>query len=106
MTDQSDKLLRAQTYSSQLVQLITKQTMDPHLYFERKYTAEINRADSAEAVIEILNGIALWLTSPEFGQESLDRLERDLDLAGLPSVASIRTLHDSGAGALLEFLER
>ena len=106
MVDQSNSLARAQSYSKRLLQLITKQTMDPHLYFERKYSAEIDRADSAQAVIEILNGIALWLTSPSFGQGSLDRLERELDRAGLPSVASIRNLHDTGSGPLREYLKQ
>ena len=106
MTNQKTKLQRAQAYSSQLVQLITKHVMDPHLYFEKKYLAEIDRADSAKAVLDILDGIAHWLTSPAFGRESLECLERDLELAGLPSVASIRNLRDNGTGALLEFLEK
>ena len=106
MTDQSTKLLRAKFYSSKLIQLITKQMMDPHLYFERKYSAEIDRVDSVEAVVEILDGIALWLTSTEFGPESLVRLERELTLAGLPSIDSIHDLRKTGAGALQEFLDQ
>lgn len=106
MTNRSIKLLRAQAYASKLIHLLTKQSMDPHLYFERKYLAEINCAASAEAVVEILDGIALWLTSPDFGPDSLDRLEQELTSAGLPSIASFRSRCATGSGAWQEYLEQ
>ena len=71
-------------------QLIAGLAVDPHGYFEKKYTARIANARSAHEINGVVAQLVQWVGSSSISPEERDRLDRELSQRGLPSLAELR----------------
>ena len=65
--------------------------MDPHGYFEKKYTARIENATSESEIRGVLTQLLQWAISSDIAASERERLEHELDDHGLPSLDELRT---------------
>ena len=71
-------------------QLFAKLAMDPHGYFEKKYTARIENATSENEIRSVLTQLLQWAVSSEIAASERERLESELEDHGLPSLDELR----------------
>jgi hypothetical protein len=69
-----------------LARLIAGLAVDPHGYFEKKYTARIESADSDVEISHVLAQLLQWAGSPEITEIEREKLDRELSDRGLPTV--------------------
>lgn len=65
--------------------------MDPHLYFEKKYSAEIIGTESSTVVLELIDSLSVWLVAADFRPDQLMQLDRELAARGLPSIGLMQS---------------
>ena len=63
--------------------------VDPHGYFEKKYTARIENARSDQEISGVLAQLVQWASSSSVSDAERARLDRELDQQGLPCVADL-----------------
>ena len=70
--------------------LIAGMAVDPHGYFEKKYAARIESANSVQEASLILAQLVEWAGSTAVSDQERDYLERELGKRDMPSIASLR----------------
>jgi hypothetical protein len=70
--------------------MVAALAVDPHGYFEKKYTARIESAESDTEIRGVLAQLVLWTTSSALSDENRATLDNKLQQLGLPSVAELR----------------
>jgi len=70
--------------------LIAGMAVDPHGYFEKKYAARIESAQSAEEINVILAQLVQWAGSSAVNDQEREHLDRELGKRDLPSIDSLR----------------
>jgi len=70
--------------------LIAELAVDPHGYFEKKYAARIESAQSEQEIKGVVAQLVQWVTSSAISAQERDHLDRELVRRGLPSVSDLR----------------
>ncbi len=70
--------------------LVAGLAVDPHGYFEKKYTARIEHAHSDHEISGVLAQLVQWAASSSVTDSERARLDRELGRQGLPCVADLR----------------
>ena len=73
-----------------LARLVARLAVDPHGYFEKKYTARIESADSDMEIGGILAQLIQWVGSSSVTESEREKLDRELRGRGLPPVNDLR----------------
>jgi len=68
----------------EVVRFLSARMLDPHLYFEAKYTKLIERAETPGELDTILDGLLEWAAGSGLGDDEFEHLNRRLRQAGLP----------------------
>ena len=79
-----------QEFAVTFARLIAAIAMDPHGYFEKEYTARIERAESTEEINGVLAQLVQWVASSAVSDAERERINRELDGRGLPTIAALR----------------
>jgi len=95
MSERSDKMINKGTselkdFALTFARLIAGLAVDPHGYFELKYTARIERAESAEEINGVVAQLVQWVASSAMSDSDRDRINRELDERGMPDIKSLR----------------
>ena len=70
--------------------LIADLAVDPHGYFEKKYTARIENAHSDLEIRGVVTQLVQWVTSSSISDQERAHLDRELGRRGLPSLSDLR----------------
>lgn len=70
--------------------LIADLAVDPHGYFEKKYTARIVNAHSELEIKGVVTQLVQWVTSSAISDQERAHLDRELGRRGLPSLGDLR----------------
>jgi hypothetical protein len=70
--------------------MIANLAVDPHGYFEKKYTARIESAQTEHEIQSVVAQLVQWATSSAISDDERARLDRELGEMGLPSVNDLR----------------
>ena len=81
---------RLQQFAVTFAQLVAGLAVDPHGYFEKKYTARIMGSQSIEEINGVVAQLVQWIGSPAINNQERERLDRELALRDLPSIADLR----------------
>ena len=73
-----------------LARLIADLAVDPHGYFEKKYTARIVNAQSEQEIKGVVTQLVQWVTSSIISDQERAHLDRELGRRGLPSLSDLR----------------
>ena len=73
-----------------LARLIAGLAVDPHGYFEKKYTARIQNAYSDSEVTGVLAQLVQWAGSSAVSDSERDKLDRELAGRGFPTINDLR----------------
>ncbi len=73
-----------------LVRLIAGLAVDPHGYFEKKYTARIESANSDLEIGGVLAQLVQWVGSSAVTESEREKLDRELRGHGLPTIDNLR----------------
>jgi hypothetical protein len=73
-----------------LARLIAALAVDPHGYFEKKYTARIEGAHSEQEVRGVLTQLVQWAGSASVSDVERKQLDRKLGERGMPTVADLQ----------------
>jgi hypothetical protein len=79
-----------QQFAVTFAQLVAGLAVDPHGYFETKYTARIMASQSAEEINGVVAQLVQWIGSPVINNQERERLDRELARRELPSIADLR----------------
>ena len=79
-----------QEFAVTFAQLIASLAVDPHGYFEKKYTARIERAASKEEINGVLAQLVQWAASSALSDSERDHIDRQLDERGMPTISLLR----------------
>jgi hypothetical protein len=79
-----------QQFAVTFAQLVAGLAVDPHGYFEKKYTARIMSSQSAEEINGVVAQLVQWIGSPVINNQERERLDRELARRELPSIADLR----------------
>ena len=70
--------------------MIAGLAVDPHGYFEKKYIARIENAQSDYEISGVLAQLVQWAVSSAVTDDQRARLDHDLLAQGMPSMADLR----------------
>jgi hypothetical protein len=70
--------------------LIAGLAVDPHGFFEKKYAARIETAQSGQEIDTIVAQLVEWAGSSAVNDQERSQLDRELDKLGMPSVEDLR----------------
>ena len=70
--------------------MIANLAVDPHGYFEKKYTARIELAETDSEIRGVLIQLVQWATSASVSDEERASLDKQLSRSGMPSIAELR----------------
>jgi hypothetical protein len=79
-----------QEFAVTFARMIAAMAMDPHGYFEKKYAARIEQAESSEEINGVLAQLVQWAASSAVSDAERERINRELDERGLPTIAALR----------------
>jgi hypothetical protein len=96
MSDRIDQLLHKgkielQEFAITFARMIASLAVDPHGYFEKKYAARIEGAQSKQEIHGILRQLVQWATSSAFEAAQRKKLDNELDDHGMPTTEELRT---------------
>ncbi len=74
----------------EFARMIAALAVDPHGYFEKKYTSRIEHAETDTEIRSVLAQLVQWTTSSALSDENRATLDRKLEQHGMPSVAELR----------------
>ena len=86
----SDAIGDLRHFAIEFARMVAALAVDPHGYFEKKYTARIERAQSEIEVRGVLTQLIQWAASSAVTDENRATLDRKLQQLGKPSVAELR----------------
>ena len=81
---------KLQAFAVTFAQLIAGLAVDPHGYFEKKYTARLERAESEQEIRGVLTQLVQWACSSSLSDAERERIDSELGARGMPSVADLR----------------
>ena len=95
MTSGIDHLLAEQgielrDFGLTFASLIANLAVDPHGYFEKKYTARIENARSEYEINGVLAQLVQWAASSSVSDDERARLDQQLARHGFPAVKELR----------------
>ncbi|MGI9309345.1 MAG: hypothetical protein ACR2P6_08785 [Gammaproteobacteria bacterium] len=73
-----------------IVRYISDTAIDPHTYFEKQFSGELQAATSEERIIEHVTRLLSWLEALEFSEQQCSQLDQRLLDASLPKIAIVR----------------
>ena len=79
-----------QQFAVVFAQLVAGLAVDPHGYFEKKYTARIMGSQSMEEINGVVAQLVQWIGSPAINNQERERLDHELARRELPSIADLR----------------
>jgi len=85
-----DEVSRLQRFCICIVEFLSGQAIDPHLYFQQKMTGEIAQAGSIDELIELMRHLIDWVDTMAFRPDQGDRLDAKLLKQGFPPLSIIR----------------
>ena len=74
----------------EFARMVAALAVDPHGYFEKKYTSRIEHAATETEIRGVLAQLIQWTTSSALSDENRATLDRKLEQLGMPSVAELR----------------
>jgi hypothetical protein len=77
-------------FSVEFARMIASLAVDPHGYFEKKYTAKLENATSEQEVCGVLTQLVQWAASSSLSESQHKTLNRALDMRGFPSIDDLR----------------
>ncbi len=86
----ADSQMSLRDFGLIFARLVAGLAVDPHGYFEKKYTARIERAHSDGEINGVLAQLVQWAASSAITDAERERLDRELGNQGLPSIAVLR----------------
>jgi hypothetical protein len=95
MSDRIDKFLNKGTSELQelsvaFARMIANLAVDPHGYFEKKYAARIEGAQSEQEIRVVLTQLVQWATSSALEKAQREKLDNELDDRGMPTTEELR----------------
>jgi len=88
----SEKKVDLRDFGLAFARLIANLAVDPHGYFEKKYTARIESSHSDHEICSVLTQLMQWVDSPIVTEAERARLDRQLGELGYPCVDDLRGL--------------
>ncbi len=85
-----DNVTDIREFGITLARLIADLAVDPHGYFEKKYSARIANAHSEQEIRGVVTQLVQWVTSSSVSEQERAHLDRELGRRGLPSVSELR----------------
>jgi hypothetical protein len=73
-----------------MIEFLSDQAIDPHLYFQQKMTGEVEQAGSTDDLIEFMRRLISWVDTMEFRPAQSERLDAILSDQGFPSLSIMR----------------
>lgn len=86
----AEKGMELRDFGLTFATLIANLAVDPHGYFEKKYTARIESARSEHEINSVLAQLVQWAASSSVSDDERVRLDKQLALHGLPPVNELR----------------
>jgi hypothetical protein len=77
-----------------IVEFLSSQAIDPHLYFQQKLTGEIAGRDSVDDLIEMLRQLMGWADTLDFRPDQSERLDAMLADQGFPPISELKAATD------------
>jgi hypothetical protein len=95
MSDRIDQFLHngkneLQEFAVTFARMIASLAVDPHGYFEKKYAARIEGAQSEQEIHSILTQLVQWATSSALETAEREKLDNELDNRGMPTTEELR----------------
>ena len=87
----ADKQVTLRDFGLLFARLIAAMAVDPHGYFEKKYTARIEQARTDNEINGVLVQLVQWAASSALTDAERQRLDNELTEQGLPVVAELRS---------------
>ncbi len=87
-----ERKIELRDFGLMFARLIASLAVDPHGYFEKKYTSRIENARSEHEINGVLAQLVQWAASPSISNEERARLDRLLDEQGFPRINDLRGL--------------
>ena len=93
-TDQPSNSLNTfaelQEFGVAFAHMVAGLAVDPHGYFEKKYTARIEMSESDVEIRGVLAQLIQWAASSAVSEQSREILDKQLVKLGMPTVAELR----------------
>ena len=70
--------------------MVAALAVDPHGYFEKKYAARIERAETDIEIRGVLAELVQWTTSSAVSDQNRATLDRKLQQLNMPTIAELR----------------
>jgi hypothetical protein len=96
-----DSLAGLKCYCLCLIEFISGQATDPHLYFQNKLTADLSGAETLKDVLELLDDLTVWVEAVDPQASSMARLNDSLTDRGLPSFSLMQNPVNRELGRIL-----
>lgn len=80
----------ARRFCSRVVRFLSTIAMDPHLYFEHRWEAEIATLESRDDLLRRLDQLVAWLDGAGLSEGQVRRLDDELAADGLPTYSGLR----------------
>jgi len=84
-----------------LIEFISRQATDPHLYFQHKLSADISAAENLTDLMVLLDYLISWIDSADLQSVQMMKLEKILTADELPSFSLIRAPANRELGRIL-----
>ena len=85
-----DAQISLREFGLTFARLVANMAVDPHGYFEKKYTARIEHARTDHEINGVLAQLVQWASSSSVTDAERERLDSELGRQGLPCVADLR----------------
>jgi hypothetical protein len=78
-----------------IIEFLSDQAIDPHLYFQQKMIGQVEQAASTDDLIEFMRRLIGWVDTMEFRPAQNERLDAILSDQGFPSLSIMRMTDDA-----------
>jgi hypothetical protein len=97
----TDEMLGLRRYCICIIEYLSDQAIDPHLYFRQKMIGEVAQMNSVEALVELMHRLIGWVDTVSSSPVQSGRLDSTLAEHGFPRLADIRTSDDESIVKML-----
>jgi hypothetical protein len=97
----TDEMLALRRYCICIIEYLSNQAIDPHLYFRQKMIGEVTQMNSVEALIELMRRLIGWVETVSSSPAQSGRLDSTLAEHGFPPLSEIRTSDDESIVKML-----
>jgi hypothetical protein len=88
-----DSRLELRDFGVMFARLIAGLEVDPHGYFEKKYVARIERAQSDVEINGVVAQLVQWAVSSAVTDAQRDKINNELGKCQLPNVTELRRIY-------------